>query len=1048
MRRLPRSYVRYLASAREMRDKRRVKQGVKLISVWLAMIPQFVVDLARSLHAIHVFRASLRQSALLCLLAATAFAQSSSYRFDHWTTDNGLPQNTVRAIVQTRDGYLWLTTFDGLARFDGVRFTIFDKSNTPAITNNRFTALHEDKDGTLWAAADQGEVVSYRNGVFTSYASAEGHPGASISNFRRDFNDELMIISERGGYYLRAGKFIPTPSEYTDPRLKLYRGPSGTRWTIDARGARQVKDGRETFYPIKFDWDDVVSNLDPYEDSQGNLWLPDRANVYRLRDGRVTRYTAADGLPPRLTTLRSHCEDDEGGVWFSTGWVLRDGIGVVRFKDGRFSVYGSEAGPPVTSYHQIVKDREGSIWIGATSGLYRSRKELIRSYSTADGLAHNEVYPLLKAGNGDIWVGTTRGLSVFRNGSFIGNPLAGFGEIVQALWEDRAGRLWIGVWGTLSRYENGRLKSLTHLLGGDAQVFAIREDRAGAVWVGTHRGLFKFEGDKVTAHYTTKDGLPNNDVKAIHESADGVLWFGTYGGLARFKDGRFTSYTTAQGLTGNRVRSLYEDSGGALWIGTYDDGLSRFRDGKFFSYRTEHGLFNNGVFQILEDRHGYFWIGCNKGIYRVSRRELNDLAEGRIARVSSVAFGKQDGMLNTECNGGRQPAGLVSDGRLWFPTMGGVAVIDPEAAQPNSQPPPVKIEAVTLERGPVDFRNGVTIAPGHRDLEINYTGLSLLKSEQVKFKYKLEGLDADWVDVGTRRVVYFPYLPPGNYTFRVIAANSDGVWNEEGASLDIFVATPFYRAWWFITLVTLSLAGVALLVSRRRFAALRARQAAQEAFSRQLIESQEAERKRIAAELHDSLGQNLLIVKNWALVGLNTLAGDNPAREHLTEISETTSLALDEVREIAHNLRPYQLERLGLTNTIEFMMRGVRNSSDIEFTVELENVDGLLSPEFEINFYRIVQELINNVIKHSDATEAWLSIKRTAAGAQVVCRDNGKGFDPAAAATSRQSGMGLSGLAERVRILGGRYTIESAPDKGAMVSIAIDLLPGRPDRKM
>ena len=673
--------------------------------------------------------------------------------------------------------------------------------------------------------------------------------------------------------------------------------------------------------------------------------------------------------------------------------------------------------------------------------MYRVSKELITTYSTADGLRHNEVYPLLKARNSDIWVGTTQGLSLFRNGSFAGNPLKGFKEIVQSFWEDRSGRLWIGAWGFLHRYENGRLKSLTHLLGGEAQVFAIREDRVGAVWVGTHRGLFKFEGDRVTAHYTTRDGLPNDDVKAIHESADGVLWFGTYGGLAKFKDGQFTSYTTAQGLTGNRVRSLYEDADAALWVGTYDDGLSRFRDGRFFSYRMEQGLYNNGVFQILEDRRGYFWIGCNKGIYRVSRRELDDLAEGRISRVSSVAFGKQDGMLNTECNGGRQPAGLVSeDGRLWFPTMGGVAVIDPEAARLNPKPPPVKIESITLERSLVDFHNGVRVGPGQRDLEINYTGLSLLKSEQVKFKYKLEGLDADWVDVGTRRVAYFPYLPPGNYTFRVIAANSDGVWNNEGAALDIFVATPFYRAWWFIALVALSLAGIAALIFQRRFAALRARQAAQEAFSRQLIESQERERKRIAAELHDSLGQNLLIVKNWALVGLNTLNGDNPAREHLTEISETTSQAIEEVREIAHNLRPYQLERLGLTNTLEFMMRQIRNSSDMEFTVELENVDGLLSPESEINLYRIVQELINNVIKHSDAAEAWLSIKRTADGARIICRDNGKGFDPAAAARSRQSGMGLSGLAERVRILGGRYTIESAPGKGTMASVTVESL--------
>lgn len=997
--------------------------------------------MARLMAHIPIFQ--LRRGCGLLLLAllaaASAAAQDRAYRFDQWTTDNGLPQNTVRVIVQTRDGYLWLTTFDGLARFDGVRFTVFDKSNTPAITNNRFTTVYEDKDGTLWAGADQGEVVSYRAGVFTSHSSSELPRGASISSFRRAFNDELMIVTVSAACYIRAGKLIPAPPEYSNIRLKLYRGASGAKWTIDARGARWVKDGREAYYPIKFDWYEGISGLDVYEDSQGSLWVGDRTSVYRLWDGRVLRYTVQDGLPPR-TILRPHCEDDEGGVWFSLGAVSKEGFGVARFKDGRFTIYDRDTGLPKTIYNQLIKDREGSLWIATSSGLYRLRKELITTYSTSDGLAHNEVYPLLKTRNGDIWVGTTHGPSLFRNGRLIGNPLPGLTEIVQSFWEDRAGRLWIGCWGFLHRYENGRLQTLTPLLGGEALVWAIREDRSGAVWIGTQRGLFKFAGDQVVAHYTTKDGLPSDDVKAIHESADGSLWFGTFGGLVQFKDGSFTAYTTAQGLTGNRVRSLYEDADGTLWVGTYDDGLSRLRDGKFFNYRTEQGLFNNGIFQILEDRRGYFWISCNKGIYRVSRRELNELAEGRLARINSVAFGKDDGMLNSECNGGRQPAGLVADdGRLWFPTMGGVVVIDPEAAQLNAQPPPVMIEAVTRERAPIDFRNGVTMWPGQRDLEINFTALSLTKSEQVKFKYKVEDLDADWIDAGTRRVAYFPYLPPGSYRFRVIAANSDGVWNNEGAALDIFVATPFYRAWWFVTLLALSLAGIALLIFQWRFAALRARQAAQEAFARQLLASQEVERKRIAAELHDSLGQNLLIVKNWALVGLNTLAADNPAREHLGEISATTSLALDEVREIAHNLRPYQLERLGLTNTLEFMLRGVRNSSDIEFTVELEKVDGLLSPEFEINFYRIVQECINNIIKHSDATEAWLAIKRTAGGIQIICRDNGKGFDLAAAALSRHTGMGLSGLVERVRILGGHHTIESALGKGTTIFITIEV---------
>lgn len=456
------------------------------------------------------------------------------------------------------------------------------------------------------------------------------------------------------------------------------------------------------------------------------------------------------------------------------------------------------------------------------------------------------------------------------------------------------------------------------------------------------------------ARYTVKEGLPSDDIKVIHEDRQGKLWIGTSGSLTRFDDGKFFTYPIPDNLVRSEVRCIYEDSDGTFWIGTYDDGLARFRDGKFFNYRVDQGLLDNGVFHISEDRHGYFWISCNRGIYRISRQELNDLADGKISSINSIAYGKRDGMLNIECNGGRLPAGIIArDGKFWFPTQDGVAVVDPEAVYVNPHAPPVLIESITLERNPIHFQHGITIQPGQRALEISYTGLSYIKADQTRFKYKLEGLDADWTDAGTRRVAYFPYLPPGDYTFRVIAANSDGVWNTAGAGVSVMVRAPFWRRWWFWLLCSLAIISIAAVVITGRLAHLKSKQLEREAFSRKLIESQEGERKRLAGELHDSLGQNLLLVKNWALIGLNSLAEDNPAREHLTEISETTSLAINEVREISHNLRPPQLERLGLTSTIEQMIRQIRSSTDIEFITETDNIDGLLSKESEINLYRV-----------------------------------------------------------------------------------------------
>jgi signal transduction histidine kinase len=968
----------------------------------------------------------------LSLACVAAQAQSSPYRFDHWTTDNGLPQNTVTSLVQTRDGYLWLTTFDGLARFDGVRFTVFDKSNTKDISTNRFTNLYETRDGSLLIATEDAGLIVYRNGTFTNYTTVAGLPSNQVLEFFPDFDGQPVIATAKGSVYLRDGKIVPA-AQYQNPQTKLYLAPSGTRVTIEASGVTRVNDGRTIHYPIKFAAQDFSAEVMPYEDSRGNLWIREKQNLYLLRDGQITSFP---GIPP----LRPMCEDADGGVWFGKPLRLEyAGDFLARFQDGRFTFFGEADGVLKASIRSVIRDREGSIWIATTRGLYRARKRMMAGYSTESGLASHEVYPLAQSRDGVVWIGTTRGASrgepsegrVARFSSFL--P----GTNVQSFWEDATGRMWIGTNTGLLRYENGKRQDFAM----NAEVYGVRADRAGNYWVASHQGIFKLDGDKIVAHYTTKDGLPNNDVKTLHQDRSGRLWFGTYGGLVEFKDGRFITYTAAQGLAGNRVRAIYEDADGTLWIGTYEDGLSRLRDGKFFNYRMEQGLFNNGIFQILEDRRGYFWIGCNKGIYRVSRRELNDVAEARAARVNSVAFGKRDGMLNTECNGGRQSAGFVAeDGQLWFPTMAGVVVIDPEAAPVNSLPPPVVIEAVTLERGLVDFSQGVTIAPGQRDLEIAYTGLSLHKPEQVQFRYKLEGLDTDWVEAGTRRVAYFPYLSPGSYTFRALAANSDGVWNTEGASLRIVVEPPFWRRWWFIALVSLGVAGTVWLIFRQRVARLRASHAAQEQFSRQLLDSQEQERQRIAAELHDSLGQSLLIIKNRSFLALDSFDDPKAAREQVEEISEASAHAIEEVREIAYNLRPYKIERFGLTKTLQALCQQAGRTSGIRFVTELKNIDGLFPNEAELNLYRVVQESVNNILKHSRATEAKLTIERNGREALLKIEDNGQGFKAAPQAganESRRGGFGLIGMAERVRLLGGAYTMDSAPGRGTTITVKL-----------
>lgn len=970
---------------------------------------------------------------------ATAWAQ---YRFDAFTTDNGLPQNGVRGIVQTPDGYLWFTTFDGLVRFDGLKFTVFDKNNSPGILSNRFVAVALLPDGSLLAGTEESGVAVYRDGKFRAFTTAEGLPTNSIGSFIRDAHGELVIKTTAGNCYFRDGKFPPVPPAAFPNNGLFYFSPTKRLWQYGANGVTETTpDGRVVAYPIKLAYfNDNYAGIRLLEDKQGYLWLGDASGVYRLKDGQVAKLTTADGVPAN-TILRPALEDKEGSIWFLSGYFgYTEKVGFVRYFQGRFTAWGTQAGAAGPDLGVAFMDSEGTLWAGGDQGISHLRKQIFQSLSVAEGLPYPEVYPLLQTRTGDVLVGTVQGLSRFRDGKFTDVVIKAKGTYVavSALYEDAAGRVWVGTGTTLNRLEGDQLRKIEGIP--EDAVWAVTGTKDGSLWAGTVKGLLRLSGDKVAARYSRQEGLPSDDVKALLEDRSGALWVGTYGGLVKFQDNKFTAFTTRDGLASDRVRSLYQDGDGTLWVGTYDGGLSRYRDGKFFTYNLANGLFNNGVFSILEDGGGNFWISCNRGIYRVAKQELNDLADGKLPRLNSVAYGKTDGMLNTECNGGRQPSAIrAADGKFWFPTQNGVVVVDPRAVTINPAPPPVRIESVLVERAPVDPAQGITLRANRDNLEIRFTGISFIKPEQVKFRYRIEGLSNNWTDLGTIREVYFPSLPPGEYTFHVIAANSDGVWNPDGARIKLFVRAPFWRRPWFIAGVVLLVLLAGFFVVRSRIKELQRRQRVQQEFSRQLLESQEQERQRIAAELHDSIGQSLLIIKNRAFIALGDLDEPDTVKEQLEELSESATQAIEECREISYNLRPYQIERFGLTKTLEAIFRRISEVSSIRTVVDAVSIDGLFTPETENNLYRVVQESVNNIIKHSGATEARLAIEHADGRVSLMIRDNGRGFDQEQVTreASKRTGFGLIGMAERMRLSGATYEIDSEPDRGTKIRIGI-----------
>ena len=991
----------------------------------------------------------------LCLVCTT----QAQYSVEVRTVDHGLPQNTVSAIVQTRDGYLWLATNGGLARYDGVSFKTFEVGNTPGMTSNRILSLCEDREGSLWIGTENQGLMRLKDGVYTSYPDVEDIKNRAVAGIIEAREGGLWMATATAIVRLKDGVFtsytegLGLPARLVPWSRSMVEDQRGNLWVALNQGLLRLSKKAATLYTTQEGLPDNRVNA-VCEARDGSLWVGTEQGLARLRDGLFTTYTAQDGLSHNYITWIT--EDRSGNLWVGaqTGGLMR------RAGEKWVSIRAAD-GLSDENIRCVTEDREGNLWIGTTGGVNRLKRKKLKSYTDAEGFPAASIVPITEDRAGDMWIGATcGGLIRFHDGRFTIHQMKDGlpNNCVWALCADRDGSLWIGTWGGgLTQLKDGHFTTYNPDNSGlsGRVVKAIWQDREGAIWVGTDAGLNRFQDGKFTM-WRSSDGLINERINFITGDTQGAIWICTNAGLSRFKDGAFTNYTTENGLSNVSVRVIYEDADGTLWMGTYGGGLNRFKDGKFTHYSTRNGLFEDTVSHILEDNRGNLWMSGNKGISRVSRKELNDFAEGRVRAITAISYGEADGMANRECNGGGEPAGWkTADGELWFPTIKGPVVVYPGKITANLLPPPVAIEQALIDKEAVDLRGEVEIKPGRGDLEVHYTGLSFVAPEKVRFRYLLEGYDDGWVDAGTRRVAYYTNISPGRYKFSVSASNDEGVWNEAGATFTFYLRPHFYQTWWFYALAFLSLAGFAVLIYKDRMRKLRdahgAEQAfsrrlidAQEEFSRKLLASQEQERQRIAAELHDSLGQSLLIIKNRIALAQSDIDKKETVEEQLGELSNSTTSAIEEVREIAYNLRPFQISRFGLSKTLYGIFMRINEVTDINASAEIDDIDALLTDDAQINVYRIVQECVNNIIKHSDATEALLAIKHSDSEITLLIEDNGRGFvQQENTNNSKIGGFGLLGIAERVRMLNGSYEIDSASGLGTSVRIKLRSSPAK-----
>lgn len=740
----------------------------------------------------------------------------TQYILDIWQTDDGLPQNSVQSVLQTYDGYIWIATQEGLVRFDGIEFKIFDTRNTPEIKNNYINYLYEDSQKNLWICTNGGGVTKYKNGYFEVFFSENGFPSDFINSATEDKSGNLYFASQQG-LIKKTGK-----------RTQLFNTGNGLPINL----LTQIKTSRNNNILICTDGGGFSiydgSRFRNYstsnglsansiqcviEDRSGNIWIGSIGGLSKLSNGSITNYTEKDGIP--AGGLTSLLEDSKGTIWLG-GTV--GGLG--RYRNGRVELFTSDQGLSNNSVFSLFEDSEGSLWIGTNGkGLNRLKNSKFTCYTTAEGLGSNFVWAVTEDLNGDVWVASNdAGVNRLTNGVVTAtlNENSGLpSNNVRTVLADSKGDIWIGTSGAgLHIYSQGKIRRFEH----DAELEnefmrVLFEDSHGNMWIGTNGGgISIYKTDKSFRKFNEADGIKNGFPKVVLEDSKGTIWVGTNGGLYKYSGGRFTLYDKNNGLSGDLVRSLYEDSEGTIWVGTSGTGLTRIKNNKFTTITSKQGLIDDLIFAILEDSQGFFWISCNKGIFKVSKAELNQVADGKIETVNAVAYGKADGMKSVECNGGLQPSSLkAKNGMLWFPTMAGFVTINPQNLQKNQYIPPVVIEGIMVDDEWFDSYKEIDIDAGKERFEFHFAGLSYLYPKSVKFKYKLEGVDDDWVDAGTRRIAYYTNISPGSYTFRVMACNNDGVWNETGATLEFYYSPYFYQTYWFMALVII---GVGYLIYR------------------------------------------------------------------------------------------------------------------------------------------------------------------------------------------------------------------------------------------
>lgn len=971
------------------------------------------------------------------------WAATPNYCLRTWQVEKGLPQNKVTTVVQTRDGYLWVGTYSGLARFDGVQFKVFDDNNTPELHSSRVTSLVEGADGTLWIGGEGGQLTRYESGRFAAVSFSPTWSGGKIYDIARDAAGDVWLLNEAGELARARDGLVLTPQAGTVSKVVgMTSAKDGTIWIAREGRISVLEHGH--LRTMTFDGTPAyIQGIGASRD--GGLWVCGDGRIRKWRDGRWIQDL---GAAPWGNNIVTRLIETQSGVLAAGTPDL--GLYLIFPEAAENTLHFDRAnGFPSDWVISLWEDREGNLWSGTGAGLVVVRPNNMETVLPPDQCKGRAVLSVFSGQNGELWMGTEgAGLYRFRNGVWtnfdyaqgIRNPY------VWSLAQDASGRLWVGTWGGGLFVQNGEAfgfaPGMTNLTPPMPAILAARD----GLWIGATAGLLRYQNGKA-AWFNPGGGKISSDVRAIAQDKQGAIWFGTAGnGLVRLQNQTIRQFEKADGLSSDFIECLHFDEAGTLWIGTFGGGLNRFSQGHFSVINRRQGLPNGIIGDIESDGQGYFWMSSYGGIVRVSQAELNRCADGETKEVNCLTYGLDDGLPTLQCSEGLQPAGCKTpDGRLWFPTAKGLVAVNPARVTVNRLPPPVIIEEMRVDDRAMasewSSANPTKIAPGRHRFDFLYTGLSLVAPEKVRFKCRLNGFDNDWVNVGTKRLASYNYIPPGNYSFQVIACNNDGIWNETGASLAFELLPYFWQTSWFrvsaLAALLAASGGLVWFDTRRRMRRKLER-----------IERQrdiEHERARIAQDIHDDLGAHLTRITMLSESARSELGDPTQTAGELNQIYNTARELTRSMDEIVWAVNPKHDTLESLTNYLERFAQDLLATAGIRCRLDMpvQFPEWGLTAEVRHNVFLALKEALHNVVRHAAATEVHIILTLEKSGFRLIIADDGCGFTrnngekPAEGTGRFSSGNGLGNMDRRLREIGGGCKIQTAPGQGTKVIFTV-----------